>query len=208
MNWPAHRTPRYVWARLKEWGWQRLNPTAPWLGPEAVATLERLLQPNMKGLEFGAGRSTIWLAGRVAQLQSFEESPEWHQKVGGQIATAGIKNVALHLVKNRISDWEAAYVTHLKKIRNERFDFAIVDADHARELLCRRLLAQIKPGGFLMLDNANWYLPSASHSTHSRTLAQGPATAGWAAFLESIADWHCIWTSSGVTDTAFWVRGD
>ncbi len=206
MSWPVHRTPRYIWNRFKEWWWQRQNPEAPWLGPKAVATLETLLQPPMQGLEFGAGRSTLWLAGKVAQLQSWEESPEWYKNVEWQIAAAGIKNVAVHLVKNRISDWEAAYVTSLEKIRNERFDFVLVDADHAREMLCRQAVLQIKPGGFLMLDNANWYLPSASHSPNSRTLKQGPATAGWAEFLNAVAGWRCIWTSSGVTDTAFWIR--
>ncbi len=208
MSWPAHRTPRYVWNRLKEWLWQRKNPEAPWLGPKAVAALESLLQPHMQGLEFGAGRSTSWIAGKVTSLESWEESPAWREKVAAQIATAGMENVTLRLVENGGENWETAYENVIATLGNKSFDFVLVDADHGREQLCRQLVKQVSPGGFLMLDNANWYLPSESHSPNSRSFAQGPATAGWAEFLHAVAGWRCIWTSSGVTDTTFWIRAE
>ena len=206
MSWPAHRTPRYVWNRFNEWLWQRQNPQFPWLGPKAVAALETLLQPHMQGIEFGAGRSTSWIAGRVAHLESWEESPVWREKVTAILTAAGIQNAFLNLVENSSDNWEAAYAKVIATLENRSFDFVLVDADHAREQLCRQLANSVTPGGFLMLDNANWYLPSDSHSPSSRSFAQGPATKGWAEFLNAVAGWRCIWTSSGVTDTAFWVR--
>jgi predicted O-methyltransferase YrrM len=208
MSWPAHRTPHYVWNRFKEWLWQRQNPDAPWLGPKAVAVLETLLQPYMQGIEFGAGRSTSWIARRVATLESWEESPQWREKVASQLAAAGLQNVTLSLVESGSDTGELAYTKVIATLANRIFDFVLVDADHAREQLCRQLVQQVQPGGFLMLDNANWYLPSASRSPNSRSVAQGPATAGWAEFLNAVAHWQCIWTSSGVTDTAFWIRNE
>ena len=206
MSWPAHRTPRYVWNRLKEWLWQQRNPQVPWLGPKAVATLEKLLQPHMQGIEFGAGRSTIWVAGKVVSLESWEQSPVWFQNVARQVAVSGLAKIDLQLVENTNGDWTEAYAAILKKLQHRTFDFVLVDTDHCREQLCLQLATQVKPGGFLMLDNANWYLPSASYAPNSRSYEQGPATAGWQSFLESVADWECIWTSSGVTDTAFFIR--
>ncbi len=207
MSWPAHRTPRYLLNRLREWLYQKRHPEAPWLGPKAVAVLESLLKPHMQGIEFGAGRSTTWIAPRVAQLESWEESAQWQQQVAQKLAASGLRNVTLNKVETTgdKNNWQAAYAQVLQNITDRLFDFVLVDADHAREMLCRQLISQIKPGGFLMLDNANWFLPSGSHSPHSRTLSQGPASAGWQPFLEAVADWECIWTSSGVTDTAFWI---
>lgn len=198
----THRTPRYMFARLRELIFQKRNPDAPWLGPQAVRTLERLLSVEKSGLECGAGRSTLWLAKRVHSLESWEEDAQWMDKIAAQIRRQGIGNVAL----KKVEATPEHYLKRVENIPDESLDFALIDSEHARDVLCLALISKIKKGGFLMLDNANWFLPSASRAPHSRKPEQGPANEQWQAFLEATAGWKVIWTGSGVTDTAFFIR--
>ncbi len=67
--------------------------TGPWMGREELAVLERLLACSDSVLEFGAGGSTLWLAGRVREVHSVEHDPSWVEN----IRTAAPPNVTLHL---------------------------------------------------------------------------------------------------------------
>lgn len=204
-KWPAHWTPRYLADRSREWWFQQNNPDAPWLGPKAVALLKTLLQPQMQGIECGAGRSTPWVAQRVAALESWEEHPAWLQKVAQTLQEKGIRNVRLLAVEKAAEDhWD--YAARLAATAFPEPDFALIDCEHHRDALALHFAETLRPGGFLMLDNANWFVPSASRSPHSRSVAQGPANAVWQQFLHRVGDWQCLWTSSGVTDTAFFIR--
>jgi hypothetical protein len=58
----------------------------------------------------------------------------------------------------------------------------------------------------VIVDNSNWYLPCNSHSPNSRRPHEGPASAIWQLFLSEVKDWHCLWTTNGVTDTTLWVK--
>ncbi len=198
----THRTPRYILARLRELVFQKLNPEAPWIGPEAVCTLVRLLTPEMHGLECGSGRSTAWVAQRVTVLESWEESAEWMAKTSALLSAKGLQNVVL----KSVFPTPASYQKLLQEIGEEILHFALVDSENCRDFLCVELIPKIRKGGFLMLDNANWFLPSSSRAPHSRSYKAGPANELWKRFLEETADWKCLWTSSGVTDTAFFVR--
>ncbi len=199
---PRHWTLRYLIDRSREWWYQKRHPDAPWLGPDAIQTLSKLLQPTMCGVEVGAGRSTAWIAKRVAALQSWEEQAHWYQTVAQQLAAQKIQNVQLIRAFDRWTDYEAL----IQALPEQSLDFVLVDSESNRSKLCLALWPKIRKGGFLMLDNANWFLPSNSHAPNSRSMAQGPATAEWAAFLALITPGQILWTSSGVTDTAFFIR--
>ena len=99
----------------------------------------------------------------------------------------------------------SAYVQVLKRFSKNSLDFVLVDGMH-RSAWANAVLDYIRPGGILIIDDANWYLPSNSVSPHSRTLAQGPASPQWAEFLTTVRHWRCIWTSNGVSDTAIYVK--
>ena len=60
----------------------------------------------------------------------------------------------------------------------------------------------------LIIDNVNWYLPCRSKAPNSRTAELGPATDVWAAVWRQLAGWRTIWTSSGVWDTAIFIKRD
>ncbi len=198
----SHRTPRYVLARLREIVFQKCNPGAPWLGPQAVRTLEQLLSPEQSGLECGAGRSTLWVARRVYFLESWEENGDWFRRVATRLSEKGISNVAL----KKVSSLPEEYLRKVAQIPPESLHFALVDSESAREVLAPALLSKIRPGGFLMLDNVNWFLPSDSRAPHSRSRSQGPLNRHWEAFLDAVAGWEVLWMSSGVTDTAFYIK--
>lgn len=59
----------------------------------------------------------------------------------------------------------------------------------------------LRPGGVLVLDNAETYLPTTSRSPWNST---APATPEWQRFVDLSADWRCVWTTNGVWDTAIW----
>lgn len=53
----------------------------PWMQPEEIAAFESLLDPMMHVLEFGSGRSTFWLAERVAKVTTIEHNVRWLERV-------------------------------------------------------------------------------------------------------------------------------
>ena len=50
----------------KQKNWERNNPEAPWLVQDSIAYLDDWLNNDMKGFEFGSGRSTKWFTERVS----------------------------------------------------------------------------------------------------------------------------------------------
>ncbi|MBC7835114.1 MAG: class I SAM-dependent methyltransferase [Phycisphaerales bacterium] len=190
-----HWTPRYIIDRMA-WGlWQKRHPTEPWLVPGAVEFLGQWLRRTDTLVEFGSGRSTRWFAGKVGHITSIEHHPQWHVTVTGQLSQAGIKNVDYVLVKED----EAGYLAPLAH-RGEKFDMVLVDGIH-RDHCALWAFEHAKPGGLLVIDNANWYVPCGSRSPASIALNGSPPTEMWKQFLEKTGVWRRVWFSSGVTDT-------
>ena len=69
-----HWTFRYLIDRTELLLYERRHPDLPWLTREAVDFLASWLQPSDHGLEWGSGRSTVWLAQRVSRLVSIEHN--------------------------------------------------------------------------------------------------------------------------------------
>ena len=63
-------------AHRKQQKWEKENPNAPWLVPESVLFLEKWIQKNMKGFEFGSGRSTKWFTSKTSFYYSVEGNLE------------------------------------------------------------------------------------------------------------------------------------
>lgn len=201
-----HWTLRYALDRLKEMAYHRLHPDHPWLTPKANAVLESCLKPSDIGLELGSGRSTLWFARRVRQLTSFEHDRSWFEKVSDLLKR--VDNVDYRFYPRDRSDddaYGAAYVEAVKEIEAQSLDFVLVDGIY-RDHCARAALDKIQPGGLLIIDNANWFLPCSSRSPNSRTEALGPKNALWSEVHRALSTWRGIWTSSGVTDTALFFK--
>ncbi len=204
----SHRTPRYVYHRTRQLFYERAHPDAPWLTPMAVDLLETLLRPTDRGAEFGSGRSTLWFAARVAALTSVEHDPEWHASVTARLSGAGLENVDYVLAPEdqpMERGGNSAYARIALAFPDASLDFALVDG-HYRDYSAKFIMPKLKPGGLLIIDNVNWYLPCRSKAPNSRTAELGPVTDVWADVWAELTGWRSIWTTSGVWDTAIFIR--
>jgi hypothetical protein len=66
---------------LRQIAFSRRFPDAPWLAESAVLLLDSWLKPTDVELEWGSGRSTIWLARRMKRLTSVESDKTWFEMV-------------------------------------------------------------------------------------------------------------------------------
>lgn len=170
----GHWTPRYIRARARQALYQRGHPDAPWLTPEAIRLLDSMLRPSDIGAEFGSGRSTLWLARRCAHLTSVEHDEAWHATVLATLAVEEITHVDYQCHPRDAPDApgdRSAYAQVAQFLGDESIDFALVDGLY-RDDVTLFLLPKIRPGGMLIIDNVNRYLPSLTVSP-SFTAATG-----------------------------------
>lgn len=203
-----HWSPRYLVNRSSEVMYHRRFPDYPWLTKVANDILSRWLKHDETGLEFGSGRSTIWFAKRLSFLTSIEHDPAWHEKVSAMIKDNGLSNVDYILAEKDTSERDghsSRYVQTIRGFQSNSLDFVLVDGVY-RSSCALAVVDKLRPAGLLVLDNANWYLPCESFSPNSRTQRQGAASPEWSEFVEVVRKWRCIWTSSGVTDTALFIK--
>jgi hypothetical protein len=195
-----HWTRRYIWDRIQVIIDERIHPDSPWLTRDMVKILSSWIQNSDCGLEWGSGRSTLWFAKRCGSLISIEHDKTWYDKIRSQMERENIHNVDYRLVKG-----EPEYISVARSLANCSLDFCLVDGI-ARDECALAVLPLLRPGGIMILDNSNWYLPSNSRSPNSRRIQTGPASNAWQEFLNEVKEWRYIWTSNGVCDTTFWVK--
>ena len=217
-----HWTPQYLRYRLQAAVRATLRPEEPSLTPQAVRELDRRLTGDMAGVEWGSGNTTRFFARRTRHLTSFETDTSYYEWVGGTLRAEGLDNVDYRLIPH---DFEGEHdeeemhrnpvVVAADQFADGSLDYALIDSA-PRGCLSRRIAPKIKPGGLLILDNANWYLPP--HPT-LRPVAPGsvtqvPGTPGsivthhecWPAFARLIADWIALWSSNGVQMTLVLIK--
>lgn len=206
-----HWTPGYIGARLNQMIYEKLHPDLPWLTRDAIDRLASLIRKEHVGLEFGSGRSTAWFADRCRFLTSVEHNRVWYQKVSGQLRQQHLNNVEYLLLEEDADAGDETtssdYVKVICRFPEQSLDFVLVDGIYRANCACESV-TRVRPGGILILDNANWYVPCQTRSPASRSLADGPLTPQWERFMEMVKDWKCVWTSNSVTDTAIYLKPD
>src|SRR5574341_1510870 len=133
------------------------NPDLPWLSRQAVQILTNWLRRDDRGLEWGSGRSTVWLAGLVDRMTSVEHDPQWHEKVKNELIRRKLFNVDYRL--EPVDDQElpsesSPYLAVAAEFPPLSIDFALVDGLY-RDRCAQAALELLKPGGLLIIDNAN-----------------------------------------------------
>jgi len=197
----AHWTPGYLRNRLLVIYDERKHPGNPWLTRDGVRFLDQVLKPTDVGLEFGSGRSSIWFARRMTRLISIEDNRPWYVKVSRLIAEQNLADK----IDYRFREAKDEYVAEASRIADESVDFCLVDGSH-RDECAIRVIAKVKRGGLLVVDNINWYLPGDTIAPTSRRPSDGCASAAWSDFAAAVRDWRRYWTSNGVTDTCIWFK--
>jgi hypothetical protein len=154
--------PLYLAGRIQNWLYERRNPDHPWLAPKAITWLEQHLRPDMRGFEWGSGRSTLWFAKRLQSITSIESDAAWFEQVRRMVA--GLSKVDLRLVPLEHADAETyaldypvlpANAAAIQAVPDESLDFVVVDGWY-RPVSARAALPKLKPGGILLIDNTNW----------------------------------------------------
>ncbi len=147
-------------AHRKQKKWEKENHDAPWLVPDSVIFLEKWLKKNMKGFEFGSGRSTKWFTNKVSFYYSVEGNLEWYNKT----TDANKNNIKLGRCEIVYKDTgnqlnidlnkKNLYSNSLSKFQNNYFDFGLVDG-HFRYECIEKSLRKLKKGGILIIDNTD-----------------------------------------------------
>ncbi|MEI8196419.1 MAG: hypothetical protein WCI73_10960 [Phycisphaerae bacterium] len=207
--------PAYISARLSQRAFWRRHPDAPWLAQSAILFLESWLKTTDRGIEWGSGRSTAWIGQRVAHLISVEHYKPWYERVSGDIERLGLKNkVDYRLVACEVAESVAVpdpdshpYADVALELSDNSLDFALVDGRMRSTCMCRAI-PKLRPGGLLILDNANRYVPNLTrlgYSTITEPCSE-PRGPKWKKLLEGIADWRPIHMSDRIFDTRAWIK--
>jgi hypothetical protein len=111
-------------------------------------------------LELGGGSSTPFWAGRTRSVVTLETSPEW-----------------MNLLRSRpVPNLEARLSTS-ETLANDMaalarsFDAIVIDAAANRFQLAKSAIGMLRPAGFIILDNSDWY-PNAARLLREADLIQ------------------------------------
>ncbi len=144
----------------KQKRWERENPEAPWLVQDAIFFIEEWLNDDMKGFEFGSGRSTKWFAERVSFYFSTEGNFEWYKK-SIELNNENIKKGKCEIVFKDVGDQikiddkkVQSYSSSLSKFKDSFFDFGLVDGHYRIECIYNSK-SKIRPNGILIIDNSD-----------------------------------------------------
>lgn len=129
----------------------RYRPGLPWLPYGAIRHLEAIVRPGAKVLEVGAGQSTVFFARRGATVDSVEMNAGWRSEVAKLTAGQPVR------LLDRLPDDTAA-----------TYDIALLD-DEPREAVFEQMLAAVRPGGVLVVDNWDWPRFDAIRRQHQPT---------------------------------------
>jgi len=126
----------------------------PWLNSEAIKFLSKYIleNPNPKILEFGSGGSTIWFSQKTPSLTTIEHNKLWFDYVNQSL----YKNKLCNPVDIRLI--EQNYYKICDEFPDNFFDIILIDGIN-RVNCAQASIRILKPGGILMLDNAErpWY---------------------------------------------------
>jgi len=204
--------PPYLWRYLAQQAFHRAHPEAPLIVANAVILLDSWIRPGDRGLEWGSGRSTGWLAARLEGLIAVEHDQLWYDRVGEGLRRAGLATkVDYRLVaapaEQMAEPVEHPYAAVADAIADESLDLVLVDGQ--MRLRCmQKAVAKVRPGGLLVLDGANRYVPNRFDGgfTTVQVRQDAPLSEGWRELLERLRDWRWMNTSDGLWDTRMWVK--
>jgi predicted O-methyltransferase YrrM len=201
-------TPRYVFNRTKVLLYEFRYSDHPWLTQQTNQILSTLLRPQDVGLEWGSGRSTLWFAKHIKHLTSVEHDETWYKVVSSALNAANISNVNYSFCKLDKGEKteKSSYVQVVNAFNKESIDFVLIDGVY-RDVCANIVLDKyVRPGGIIVIDDANRYIPCDSIAPNSRPKNSAPASKEWVRFIDRVTDWRLIWTSNGIKDTAIWFK--
>jgi hypothetical protein len=131
-------------------------PRTPWWTQDTIASVERILKPDMRVFEWGSGSSTVWLAHRTRRVWSVDHDKFWRAKIRTWARREGVSRkikVFIYPLEN------IGYYDCVNRLK-EDIDFIAVDGRNRVE--CFKKAAQkLSRGGYLMVDDTHrpYYSP-------------------------------------------------
>ena len=126
------------------------NDPLPWYTYPAIEFLYQFDFSNCDIFEFGSGNSSLFWGKRAKTVISVESDREWFDSVKNKIS----ENQKILFASDKMD-----YV-HSIQASNQVFDIVIVDGMW-RGLCTVEAVKSMKPGGFIIFDNLDWY-PASS----------------------------------------------
>lgn len=126
-----------------------IYPVVPWIPYPAIRTLAKLVRPDWRVLEYGAGMSTLWWAERVGSIHSIEPKREWYDRIQADVRRRGLKNVTL--------DHRPDYASYcdLSAFPDRSFDMMVIDG-HVRDRIVPHAFRLVTRPGWIYLDNTDF----------------------------------------------------
>lgn len=163
------------WLRSRR-GHFLLEAPSPWLTFDAIERIRARMTDGMRIFEYGSGGSTLfWLKWRI-DLCSVEHDPEWHEVVKGKLPpnaridyrlippephgqpdprTDPADPLAYVSSDDRYRGMGfRRYASQIDEFPDRHFDLVLVDG-RARPSCILHAAPKVKPGGLLVLDNAD-----------------------------------------------------
>ncbi len=112
----------------------------PWLAMEVRQYLDNLVRPEWHVIEHGGGGSTVWFSSKCASVTTVEQNLKWFTK----------------LVEKQIPHAKLIYGREIPHLAMQ-FDLMLIDGEPVedRALWLMAAPALVRPGGWVVLDNAN-----------------------------------------------------
>lgn len=188
---PPRRAVAAQWAR--SFGPRRdpFTSDEPWVTYPAIAWMERTLTREMRGFEYGSGGSTLFFARRVGEITAAEHDAGWAERVRAAAVAERMSNVrVMHRAADSGPATSRMYLSGRLGLRGTNFetyartidgfdprslDFVFVDG-RARVACVAHAVRKVRPGGYVILDNAERKRYSAAHrlmSKHRRLELRG-----------------------------------
>lgn len=119
----------------------------PCLTEEAIDFIASLVNDLSYVLEFGVGSSTLWLSTRCGHLVSIEHNKKWLDFISKEMCNRSLSSTWVSVYR------ENKYERVLKGFDKDHFDLILVDGIRRNQCIIEAV-EHLKPGGFLMLNNA------------------------------------------------------
>jgi hypothetical protein len=118
----------------------------PWYTYPALEYIRQLDFCNKSVFEYGAGNSTIFWANLSHSVMSVEDNKQWFDRISLKLPL----NAQIILVSQ-----QQEYIQSIHR-PGCNFDVIIIDGEYRYEC-CQQAPTRLNDGGFIILDNADWY---------------------------------------------------
>jgi hypothetical protein len=148
-----------------------LGARRPWLTYGASDWLERTVRPGDSVFEWGSGGSTLFFLDRGVSLTSVEHDRDWWARVRPRTGSDSGGKVRFELIEPSVVSREERasiyfstrpdgirrsyekYARAIDDVPDRSLDFVLIDG-RARVACARHVPKKLKPGGFVVLDDA------------------------------------------------------